>query len=513
MRSVWESVLWRLTAQNRLGQVQFGFATWGLAALSLLACGAGWSDAPSLGGLSFAFRWLVPLLITSLVLILVSITPGVGLPLFAAVMPYLGLIRREMIPLAGYSGNDPITLFSGFVVAGIMARLLIARQIRIDTFASKLMLPLLFVMFGQVLNPAQGGLVVGVAGAIFYFVPMLFFFVGRRYVTPEILERIFTVIVVSGCVCAAYGLYQSTFGFNEREWAWIEFARYRQQLFGIFRVFSTFLSFGEYVLFLAMALEIAWSRLMRRRWIYLPVALFLFATIFLSSSRSGVVSSLLAMVVVWAVLARNRRGWWLRGALAGSLALFGLLNTLRGVELGDVEDRNAFAVGYQASGLTDPLGEQSTGRMHLGLVAFGFTSGVTRPIGRGLGSTTVAAEKFGSEGDVHTEVDFTNFIVSTGVLGGLLYMALAITLIGRLIGFWLKSRSTVALSAVGVATVLLGNWTMGGYYAPSSLMWLILGGVDMCLRRLEMAEHESRRRPQVPSLAIEQPLSPGVGRA
>lgn len=457
-----------------------------LPLFGILMCGAESRIEPSLGQLASLFRWTVPLVMTSVVWLMTAVSPAVGLSVFVALVPFIGLIRREMIPLSGYSGNDPITLYTALVVGGIMVRLLVSRRIQLNTLAAKLLLPLLVVMALQVFNPAQGGLVVGIAGALFYFVPILFFFVGRSTVDEKVLARMFSVILVSGILCALYGLYQHFFGFNDREWAWVEATRYRQQMFGVYRVFSTFLSFGEYVVFAGMALMVAWTRLLRRQWLYLPVFLLLGFAIFLSSSRSVVICALVACVVTWSVLSRNRRGWVQRGIVAGVAAVLGLIYSLGTV--GDapvVLDRNAVLIGHQAAGLTDPLGEESTGRQHLDLVLFGLRSGIIRPAGVGLGATTVAAEKFGTVKDVHTEVDITNFIVSTGTIGGILYFLMVVVMFRRLIGYWVRTRSMVALTALGLATVAIGNWTTGGYYAPSSIMWLVLGGIDVCLWRLE----------------------------
>ncbi len=477
-----EFVLGKLLPYNA---VRGGVAGWLLILLSVLACGAGWSETPTLGQLSVAVRWLVPLSIVGIVLVLVSLSPGLGLPLFAGMVPLIGLIRREMIPLIGYSGNDPITLVSAMVAAGLVVRLLVARRIRLDTVPSKLMAPMMLVMVGQIFNPAQGGLTVGVAGALYYIFPMLYFYIGRCHVNPGVLHRIFNVIVVLGIFCAGYGLYQHFVGFNARELAWMESAKYRQQMLGIYRVFSTFLSFGEYVMFIGMACLVAWTRLLRRQWIYAPVVVLLCTAIFLSSSRGGVIACMFAIVASWAVLSQNRRTWWIRGTVVGVVAVLGLVSALNGIEREATSERNSVLIGHQASGLTDPLGEESTGRLHVGLVLFGLQSGITRPAGRGLGSTTIASEKFGEQVDVSTEVDVTNFIVSTGIIGGVLYASLLLVLCSRLLRYWIETRSNVALSAVGMATVLLGNWTMGGYYAPSSLVWLMLGGVDISLFELE----------------------------
>jgi hypothetical protein len=483
-----------------------------LPLLGVLVSGAEGSIEPSLGPLASLFRWIVPLTMTLAVWVLTAISPGVGFPLFVAMVPFIGLIRREMIPLAGYAGNDPITLFTALVVGGVLVRLLVSRRIQLNTLPAKLLLPLLVVMAFQVFNPAQGGLVVGIAGALFYFVPILFFYIGRSMVDERTLGRMFSVILVSGILCALYGLYQHFFGFNDREWAWVEATRYRQQMFGVYRVFSTFLSFGEYVVFAGMALMVAWTRLLRRQWIYLPLFLLLGFAIFLSSSRSVVICALVACVVTWSVLSRNRRGWIQRGIVAGLVAVLGLVYSLSTV--GDapaVVDRNSVLIGHQASGLTDPLGEESTGRQHLGLVLFGLRSGIVRPAGVGLGATTVAAEKFGTVKDVHTEVDITNFIVSTGTIGGGLYFAMVVVLFRRLLGYWVRTRSVVALSALGLATVAIGNWTTGGYYAPSSIMWLVLGGIDVCLWRLEERERLTVAQSRI-SVATADPagLAPAV---
>jgi len=483
-----------------------GFVATGLLAFVLLfACGAASTGSSSLGPLAQFTRFLVPLLASGLVLVLVVHDPARGLSVFIATLPFIGLVRREMIPLIGYSGTDPITLVPSIIALVLVAQLLLARRVKVDSTASKLLLPLFIVMGFQIFNPAQGGVVVGIAGAVFYIVPILFFYVGKNYGSLVTLDRVFDVVLWAGIVCAFYGLYQNAIGFNDREFAWIEAARYRQSAAGFFRVFSTFLSFGEYVLFLGIALAVAWTRLLRRQWIYIPAVVLLAFSVFVSSSRGAVFMNLFSMSLAWAVLGWNNRRWLARFAILGGLFTVLTINSVDRVELDSMDARNSVLLEHQISGLRDPLGEESTGQFHLSLLGIGLKSAFLNPAGKGLGSTTIASAKFGTSAGVSTEIDVTNFMVSTGTIGGFLYLSLVVVLVKRLFEHWHRTRSNFALTAIAVGAVGLGNWTTGGYYAPSVLMWLMLGGIDGILVRFESERQRADsvdRKPKSVSPAV-----------
>jgi hypothetical protein len=241
---------------------------------------------------------------------------------------------------------------------------------------------------------------------------------------------------------------------------------------------------------MSMGAMVAWARFLQRKYLYALPFLFISGTIFLSSSRAGVVMLLAGCIISWSFLDKRAATRIPRIILGVAIGVAGLLiglNQTRSLVL----DRNAaIFVDHQVEGLTDPLGsERSTAVKHAGLVEIGFTSGIRNPIGQGLGSTTIAGRRFSQggtdseDGTFSTELDFTNIIVSTGFVGGILYMVLMGRMSWVIIKLWDVRRASSSLEWIAIAVVTFGNWLQGGYYAPSILIWTCFGIMDKLLEQ------------------------------
>ena len=86
-------------------------------------------------------------------------------------------------------------------------------RVRLTDGLSKAMFALLVIMALEIVNPLQGGLSVGLSGAFFYIVPMLWFWAGRSLASPAVVEKLLYGVIVPLAVAAALlGLYQTFFG-------------------------------------------------------------------------------------------------------------------------------------------------------------------------------------------------------------------------------------------------------------------------------------------------------------
>jgi hypothetical protein len=195
-------------------------------------------------------------------------------------------------------------------------------------------------------------------------------------------------------------------------------------------------------------------------------------------------------IISWSFLDKRAATRIPRIILGVAIGVAGLLiglNQTRALTL----DRNAaIFVDHQVEGLTNPLGsERSTAAKHAGLVEIGFSSGIRNPIGQGLGSTTIAGRRFSQggtdseDGTFSTELDFTNIIVSTGFVGGILYMVLMGRMSWVIVKLWDVRRASSSLEWIAIAVVTFGNWLQGGYYAPSILIWTCFGIMDKLLEQ------------------------------
>lgn len=448
-------------------------------------------DEPSAGTLSEPLRIMIALIIASVVGGSIVQYPMVGFSILAGFLPFLGFIRRELIPSIGYQSNEPLTLIGAAVGTLLFIRIASNRWITVKNITNKLAIALLVVMILQIFNPKQGGILVGLGGALFYIGPLMWFFVGRHHGGKQTLASIGTVLLITSIIAAMVGLRQQFGELSNVERYWMVVSKYKQFLTDdVVRVFGASLSFGEYVTLMSMGAMVAWSRFMQRKYLYALPFLFIAGSIFLSSSRAGVVMLLAGCIISWSFLdkrAVTRIPRIILGVAIGVAGLLVGLNQTRSLSM----DRNAaIFVDHQVEGLTDPLGsDRSTAVKHVGLVEIGFTSGIRNPIGQGLGSTTIAGRRFSQggtdseDGTFSTELDFTNIIVSTGFVGGIIYMALMGRMSWVIIKLWDIRRASSSLEWIAIAVVTFGNWLQGGYYAPSILIWTCFGIMDKLLEQ------------------------------
>src|SRR5262249_7889761 len=128
------------------------------------------------------------------------------------------------------------------------------------------------------------------------------------------------------------------------------------------------------------------------------------------------------------------------------------------------------------------------------------------PLGTGVGSTTIAAQKLGSEtvpaNDVHSssvggvEVDPGNAALAAGLLGLGAYVCVLIIGVRRAYTR-ARSRDALALAALGVLFATLFQWLNGGQYAVVILPWLVLGWLDRPERALGSEQLPSDRAREV----------------
>jgi hypothetical protein len=444
---------------------------------------------------------LSALIITGKVRLAVAFVTGVVLVALAvkdirlaivATLAYLvvmGDLRRLLIPVAGWSGADPLLIVGpGFAIL-LTAYLFASRTARFDTTLAPWILGLMAIMGLQILNPRQGGLMVGVAGALFYVVPLLWYWIGQTYATPEFIETaLYRVVVPLGFLAAALGLYQVFFGYLPYQQTWFQCCGYTALgVSGIQAPISLFASSIEYAVFTVVVCMILWSRfLLKQDTAALLGLLPLFAAALLQGSRGPIAKCMVVAAALWAALGTDRRTWVLRGAIAvavGGLGLVVMLTQVEGASAVQDNRRVEHRLQRQARGFTDP--GNSTAGTHLGMMLSGVVDGVKRPLGEGLGSTTLAAQKFGSDSSPKgsTEVDISNMFVSNGLIGGLIFLAIVFITIKQSIQYWSQSRSLVALCIAGTLGITLLNWLAPGRYALTPFVWFLIGSLDRLYAR------------------------------
>jgi hypothetical protein len=405
--------------------------------------------------------------------------PTVVIYLLLMYLPFLGFIRRLLIPVAGWNSMDP------FVVVGPFMILVLVSKWVFDTYKNKLPIEydtrlfqlvrwMLLVDLLQVFNPMQGSLFTGFAGVMFYIVPVCYMILGRQYMDEKKLKFIAASVYAVGLISAVYGYKQFFLGYSDFEDMWIDLSGYTAlKVYSVFRPISFFTSASEYAHYLGIASIIGWVYFLRSKsksgklLSLLGLALLLSA-MFIESARGIIVTSAAAMMAIALMNVRKASQKLLVGLMA-VVVTAGL-----GVGMTKLNMENDL-IYHSVIGLTDPFGEEATTVGHLVMMVEGFAKGIANPLGHGLGSTTIAAGKFNSM-TVSSEVDLSNKFLATGVVGGVLYTIIMIKTLT--LAFRESHRSSLHLMILGVLIAEGGQWLNGGHYSTAGLIWLMIGYID-----------------------------------
>lgn len=452
-----------------------------------------------------AQRALLTLSIAAILYATLHYAPMAGVPLILTYLAGMGALKRYLIPFLGYSSLDPLLLAQPLIIGLVFTNLAIRRRIPTDTLLSKLIAALLIFMAAEVANPLQGGVTIALSGILFYIVPVLWFYCGRTVGTKALVERLLRTVVAIALLGAVYGLWQQFVGFSDIEKQWIEATNLGDGQYignGILRVFSIFSAFAEYVAFLGIGAVISFAMLLRQNRFAIFPFMFLLGSIFLSSSRGALLMTLFGCTLVWAVQGRHQRSWAPRLALAAFLGVAGLVTGLTQIKSVDIQDDTAETiVQFQARGILGASSkQQSTGIAHGNLVLSGIRRGFVNPLGIGLGSTTIAAGKFGISNGGSSEFDLGDIFISCGALGGILYTVIVLYTIWRAMRAWHLRRDMISLCIFAILLSSTGAWLMGARYSSCMLIWFLIGSLDRADR------DEEQKKQQIPGESGAQPL-------
>lgn len=400
-------------------------------------------------------------------------------------------LRRMLISIEDWSSVDPLIMVGTLLAALLFGYAWSANKVKVDTPLAKLVLLLMGIMILQVFNPRQGGLIVGVAGALFLITPLLWFWIGRTYATPAFMRGLFfKTFMVLAVLAAAMGLYQTYYDYLPYQQIWYDVAGYvALGSPGIQAPVSVFASSTEYSIFLGITVVILWAVLLikgkRALPALIPLAVF-FVAIFLTGSRGPILFLLITGAGMWAVLSKNTTMWIPRGLVALVIGIVGLLLVLPQLEgVGEGHDRLEHRIQRQTEEV-GAIGEGGGSTMvHLELILGGYVRSVREPLGLGLGAMTRAADAFGDRAFGGTEVDLTDVAVSLGLPGGLVYHLIAFFIFLTAVRYWLRTRNVIALCFLGILAFTFFGWLRGGRYAASAIIWFCIGAMDGLNRKEE----------------------------
>ncbi|WP_248927139.1 hypothetical protein [Paenibacillus hamazuiensis] len=423
------------------------------------------------------------LLASAIVLILFAVSrrkPAVTIYALIVFLPFLGIIRRILIPVAGWSSNDPIVIIGPSIVLLLTAKWFYEKYIRRETIANdtqlfRLVRAMIIVDVIQIFNPLQGSLLTGIAGAIFYTVPVCYMVIGREYFNENWLKRIYATVFFIGIIAAVYGYKQFWFGLYPFEEAWVELSGYTAlKVYDVTRPISMFSNAAEYAHYLGVAAVIGWGYFLRGKYSTKIIALIsvavLYSALFIESGRGIIVTTTVALTImtilsVKTVVSRLLISCIAFASLLGLFAVMSKLNTENDL------------IYHSVSGLTDPFGEHSTLPGHIDLLFAGLIKGIMNPLGYGLGSTTIAAGKF-TGSIISSEVDFSNKFLATGIIGGVIYLTIIIKT-SLLAMKQAISGSSTHLIILGIVITEGANWLTGGHYSVVPLIWISIAFLDI----------------------------------
>ena len=412
----------------------------------------------------------------------------------------MGDIRRVLDVAFGNPVLDLLLLVApGFA---FMMAVPILLKVRLTDALSKTMLALMLIMAIEIVNPQQGGVIVGLSGAIFYIAPVLWFWVAREYASPQVIKRLLYWGLFPLALAAAFlGFFQTFVGFLPFEQAWIEGAAKTYHALYVgksVRAFGFSVSGAEYAALLAIGAVGTIAAFFGNRRLWSAAALVLIPALVLSSSRALVLKLIVALAVVWTVRRGNKLKTLALARIA-AFAVFGLLGVgliasrYSPAQPGGANNGSAAQnlLAHQAGGLAHPLDKRySTAGLHSGMITKGILSGFTDPIGHGLGSTTLAGRKLGdgSTGDSDdavgsSEMDFSDMFIALGFVGGLVYITVIYLTMRQAFVYLNRVELGVSLPVIGILTLMLTGWLIGGQYSTSSVIFFLIGGLAYDQRR------------------------------
>lgn len=423
------------------------------------------------------------------VLGLVCLAPRRGVYILLTFLPFMYYIRRLVLNFQSFDSRDPILLFPALTTVGMFFGAILFYSPRLFRYiqASALMKTvalLMGVFVLQMANPLQGNILVGVAGAMYFIVPMAWCFFGLL-MNREDIWRLCKIVVVIGLVTALYGLYQHFFGLSAVELYEMKAKDFLKTLGGTqnVRIMSTFASLGDFSLYLSVAgfLSFAWFWRSKKQLTLLGITALSLYTMVWMAVRTAFLLFVFSVTIFLIVHGRDRRRILIRGTLAvlAFATIYSILATYDPQSMYDQQFSDNPYVVHTLSGLTHPIREQTFGqrlenwRYIVTSTIFGY------PFGRGLGSTTTAAKKFEGGKDFEADSYFFELFYGSGFVAPVLFSLLVLLCLRNLVRLCIERPDEHLYKAVAglLCGMFLGS-LFGGAVRDTIMgpfIWLTIG--------------------------------------
>ncbi len=451
-----------------------------------------------IGGGQILRSWILGALLFLIALPL-ALSLEAGLLAMILFEPFRGFIRRAEYLIVDYSQFDPIHVLTPIVALmalGLMLQRYRLNIVRATPLASSVSI-LAAIFFVQIFNPLQGGLMIGLSGALLVLVPVCWFYFGQA-INPRFISIAFQAIVVLGIVSSLYGIYQLIYGYPQFEQYWLENVEFYASI-GVGHVkrpLATFTSAEEWGRYIAMGALIAFgfgagaARLLNRAGWFVCAAM-LSTVLLFTGQRTAIFGLLLGIACLVLLGARGMRGVAVRLTMLLIPLVLVMIIAKPPAEddmwSREETDKVGTLLSHTQRGTLQPTGEESL------YVRFEVWKDLVtnvipyRPLGSGTGAGSLGALKF-SDNVEETAID--NFVLVLAVAGGIPAALLFLWILGRATLFAFRQtrraapNSSTAVTARIIAAlmpVFVLNNIFGltfSLYAVAPIGWLIIGWIS-----------------------------------
>jgi len=412
--------------------------------------------------------------------------------------PFRGLTRRAEYLIVEYSQFDPIHVLTPIVA--LMALGLMLQRYRLNIVrATPLATPvsiLAAILFVQIFNPLQGGLMVGLSGAMLMLVPMAWFYFGQS-VSTRFISTAFQVIVVLGLITSLYGVYQLIYGYPQFEQYWLENVEFYVSI-GVGHVkrpLATFTNAEEWGRYIVMGALIAFgfgagATSLRKRGGWFACAVALSTVLLFTGQRTAIFGLLLGIACLVLFGARNLRAAAFRLTLLLIPVVLVMVIAKPPAEddmwSREETDKVGTLLSHTQRGTLQPTGEESL------YVRFEVWKDLLvnvipyRPLGSGTGAGSLSALKFSKSDD---ELAIDNFVLVIAVAGGIPAALLFMWILGRAALFAFRRTrapenspdAVIARIVAALMPVFILNNIFGlsfSLYAVAPIGWLLIGWIS-----------------------------------
>lgn len=413
--------------------------------------------------------------------------------------PLRGFLRRAQFIFVEYTTTDPIHLVTPLITVLAFTILLWQRRERLFvTQPLAVPISMLGLTFGiQIFNPFQGGLFVGLSGAMFILLPVAWFYFGQA-MDSNFMTTVMRLIVVMGLLCSLHGVYQLVIGFPSFEQYWIAHTDHYEsiQVGHVQRALATFNSAEEWGRYVQYGALIAFgfavgTKLRTHRLGWLCAFAGLVVMLMITGQRTaifGLVSGLGTLILLGA---DSWRGAMKRALIMGSpvVLVLALAQAPSADEMwGKSKDEKVGTMlSHTARGTLQPGKEESLNvrfRIWTRLITRIIPS---RPFGTGLGAGTVSAARYADPTDELYPID--SFVAVLLVGCSLPVALLFLWILGRVqvIAIRVYKRALPASHsatrrriAAAIIPMLILNSFFGltfQIYAAAPIAWLVIGWI------------------------------------